>query len=218
MPASTETLGALRAKVQARTGFAAAGAGAGVNAGLIESFLQTAQEEIYWAADWKYLEEYADKVVGAGQTLIDYPANAHPDRILKMSVQVNGLWIPLKEGIEPELYTYLDNRYYPQRFERRQPQIELWPEADQIYTVKIWYIRELAPFSAQGDFCTVDPVLLLMKAIGDAKLHYRQADGQIYLDRVERHLARQKAKTFSTRNFRRRTHADLPIPKPVVVP
>lgn len=217
-----QTLGELRSQIQQRLGFGASGAVAGATAATVDSFLSNAQVQLYLAVDWKKLQHYADKTVGVGQTLIDYPtlaagapADANPDRILKIAVSVNGLWVDLVEGIETQHYSYVDRQYYPQRFER-YAQIELWPQADKTYTVRIWYIRELARFTQDNDRATIDDDLIFLHAMANAKAHYRQPDAETYAGQLTSALNNLKSKQFGNRTFRRGESRDVQV-RPVVV-
>ena len=204
-----QTLGELRSLLQQRLGFGSSGAASGINATTIDNFLFNAQIQLYWHTDWKKLTFYADKTVGSGQTLIDYPttasgapADANPDRILKLAVLVNGLWIPIEEGIGTEHYSYSDRKYYPQRYER-YGQIELWPQADQVYTVRVWYIRELARFTQDNDRTTIDDDLVFLHALANGKAHYRHPDAEVYAGQLATMLSDIKTKQFGNRSFSR---------------
>ena len=212
-----QTLGELRALVTQRLGFGSAGAAAGVISATIDNFLFNAQIQLYLQSDWKKLQYYADKTVGIGQVLIDYPtvatgapADANPDRITKIAVLVNNLWVDLREGIETENYSYQDRRYYPQRYER-YAQIELWPQADIAYKVRIWYIRELGRFTQDGDRCTIDDDMIFLHALANAKAHYRQPDADIYSGQLQTLLTQLKTKQFGTKVFRRGRQQELQI-------
>ena len=217
-----QTLGELRALLTQRLGFGSAGAAAGVISGTIDNFLFNAQIQLYLQADWKKLQHYADKTVGIGQYLIDYPtvaagapADANSERILKIAVKVNSLWVDLREGINTEHYSYQDRRYYPQRYERYS-QIELWPQADIAYTVRIWYIRELGRFTQDADRCTIDDDLIFLHALANAKAHYRQPDADIYTRQMQSLLTQLKTKQFGTRSYRRGDTSELQI-RPKVI-
>lgn len=212
-----QTLGELRSLLQQRLGFQSTGAASGINASTIDNFLFNAQVQIYWHTDWKKLTFYADKTVGNGQTLIDYPttvtgapADANPERILKIAVLVNSIYQPVVEGISSDHYSYSDRKYYPQRYER-YGQIELWPQADQTYSVRIWYIRELGRFSQDNDRTTIDDDLVFLHALANAKAHYRQPDAEIYAGQLATLMGNIKTKQFGNKTFRRGSDAETQI-------
>ena len=219
---SFQTLGELRALLTQRLGFGSAGAAAGVISATIDNFLFNAQIQLYLQSDWKKLQYYADKTIGIGQYLIDYPtviggapADANSERILKIAVKVNSLWVDLREGINTEHYSYQDRNYYPQRYER-YAQIELWPKADISYTVRVWYIRELGRFTQDGDRCTIDDDLIFLHALANAKAHYRQPDADIYTRQMQSILTQLKTKQFGNRSYRRGADSELQI-RPKVI-
>lgn len=217
MPVPNDTLETLRSRLRARLGFSGAGAAAGVNQENLDAILQQAQVSLYWTHDWARLRRYTDTTVGADQYLINYPANAHPERIKAISVQVGSVWSPpLKKGITPQHYTTQDNTSRPYRWEPYE-QIELWPKADQVYNVRIFYIKTLDDFDANDDRSTIDSDLIFTVALGDAKAHYRQPDAKTYADRAEALLLKMKARSWGQTTFNPNDYADDPLPKPVVV-
>lgn len=217
-----KTLGELRATLQQRLGFGSSGAASGINSSTIDNFLYNAQVQLYWACDWKKLTFYTDKTVGVGQVLMDYPtvasgapADANPDRILRIAVLVNGIYQPVQEGIGPDHYTYVDRRYYPQRYERYS-QIELWPQSDGTYSLRIWYIRDLARFSQDNDRTTIDSDLVFMHAIANGKSHYRHPDADVYAVQLDTMMKNLKTKQFGNRKFVRGSNNEIEV-RPVVI-
>lgn len=200
MPAY-RSLGDLRSELRARLGFSAAGAAAGVNQETLNSFLREAQNVLYWTHEWARLRRYETKTVGVNQYLIDYPATANPERIIALSLLQNGIWLPpMKKGISPQLYTYQDNTAPPNRWEPYE-QIELWPKADQQYSLRIFFIKALDRFTQDGDAATIDDSLIFTVALADAKAHYRQPDAAEYKTRAETLLNSLRAKSWGKSTF-----------------
>ncbi len=211
------TLGELRAQLQARCGFGAAGASAGVNVTVMDSFLQTAQEQLYWAGAHRTLQRYVTKQIGAGQTLLDYPEELHPDRITQISVLFSGVWSPpLRRGISPEHYTHQDNPGPPSRYEFYE-QIEFWPMSDAVYDVRLWGMAPLVRFTQENDRTTLDSGLVFSVALGQAKAHYRQPDAQFYVDQAQSILASLKSSQWTGRVYNPNEPASITAPKPQVV-
>ncbi|MCC6530920.1 MAG: hypothetical protein IT531_00085 [Burkholderiales bacterium] len=214
------TLGTLRAIVSARCGFGAQGASIGGNAALIDSWLQNAQAQLYWMQDWKKLQEYDDIEIGIDQTLVDYPDNAHPERILAIAVNIGSgsdLWRPLEEGIRIEHYNTQSSKSYPMRYERYE-QIEVWPACDAIRTLRVWYVKRLGAFTAENDAATLDDELILLHATATAKAHYRQPDAATWGSQLEALLARIKGQSFGGRRFLPPGKDDQALlPRPVVI-
>lgn len=214
------TLGTLRSIISSRCGFGAQGASVGGNAALIDSWLQNAQYQLYWMQDWKKLSEYDDIQVGVGQTLVDYPDNANPERISAIAVNIgdaSALWRSLDEGIRIEHYNTQASRSYPMRYER-YAQIEVWPECDAVRTMRVWYVMNLGRFTEEGDAATIDDELILLHATAAAKAHYRQPDAGTWGSQLDALLVRIKGKTFGNKRYLPpgKEDADL-LPRPVVV-
>lgn len=211
------TLGDMRAELIRRLGYGAAGASAGVISATVDSFLYNAHVQIYWATDWKRLRKYADKTLGVDQYLLDYPEDANPERIKAIWVNVSGVWQEVKKGISEQDYTYQDNNSWPARYEE-YAQIEVLPKSDAVYTVRIWYIQDLTRFSQDGDRSLVDDDLVFLHALANAKLHYKQPDGQVYQGQLESLLAKLKKNSWTQRVFPSNNSENLaPLSKPVVV-
>jgi hypothetical protein len=221
-----KTLGELRATLQTRLGFGAAGAAAGVNAPIIDNFLFNAQVQLYWQFDWRRLIYRADKVMGVGQTLYDYPtiaggapADANEERILKVEVNLmtsgNPRWREVKPGISEDHRNSLVNNGYPQRYER-YAQIEVIPGADAAYTLRTWYVKMLERFTQDADQTTIDSDLVFLHALVNGKQHYKQQDGQIYANQLQVLLTQLKSKGWLRKNFQRGPDQDLE-PRPVVI-
>jgi hypothetical protein len=212
-----QTLGELRARLRARLGYSSAGAAAGVNQEIINSFLQDAQVALYWTHDWARLRAYSDISIGVNQYLVDYPTAANPERVKAISILLNGIWTPpLKKGITPEHYTTQANVSVPYRWEP-YAQIEFWPKADQIYTGRVFYVKNLDPFTEDGHRATIDHDLIFQLALADAKGHYRHPDAPNFKARAENLLISLKAKNWGQSVFSPDDYDEDPIPKPVVV-
>jgi len=211
------TLGELRAKLRARTGFSAAGAAAGVNQEAFNAMLQDAQVVLYWTHDWARLRKYAPITIGVNQYLVDYPTNANPERIRAISILVNGVWTPpIKRGIAPQDYTTQDSTSYPRAWEP-YAQIEFFPKADQVYTGRVFYVENLGRFTQDDDRATIDSDLIFTLALADAKGHYRHQDAANYKSRAETLLTSLKAKNWGKTVFNPLDYGDDVLAKPRVV-
>lgn len=218
MPAAPyKTLGELRAELRSRLGFSGAGAAAGVNQELLNSILQNAQVVLYWTHDWARLRDYEDITIGVDQYLVDYPTACNPERIKAISIQVNGIWTPpLKKGIAPQDYTNHDSTSYPRAWEP-YAQIEFFPKADQLYTGRVFFVKNLERFTQDDDEATIDDRLIMTLAIADGKGHYRHPDAPNYKARAESLLTSLKAKNWGKDVFNPRDFGDDVLAKPRVV-
>ncbi len=232
MPAFVyRTLGELRQELRVRLGFGATGTSQGANNDLLNSFLQNAQNEVYWLQDWKKLHTFVDKTVGVGQNQIDYPtiaagdsATLNPDRLVPTGKSPTPLWvldadrwIPMHQGINEDMWDTMDQQdTYPSRYELLD-QILLWPRSDSVRTIRIWGIKALERFTQDGDRATVDDSLIALHALAHGKAHYGRADAPVYMAQWDRLKAKiLGAQTGSNRVFRRTVQNEI-IPKPVVV-
>lgn len=210
------SLGALRDIVQARLGFGAMGAATGLNITLIDSWLYSAQYYLYWQYEFPELRQIYDWTTAAGQTLYDFPDVMEPRMILDMRVSYNGVWVPMKEGIDYEHDTVVDTRFYPRRFDRFA-QLELWPQPDGIYTVRCDHYKRLGAFAVDVDKATVDDELILMLATSMGKAHYRQPDADFYQKTLNDTLRKLRKKSKGNKRFFRNGVEMEAMPKPVVV-
>jgi hypothetical protein len=199
------TLGELRTELRALVGMATAGSAAGPNTTLVDSHLRNAQTLLYWTHDWAHLRKYGLKALGVQQYLLDYPSTgngANPDRIRYVSVLRGGVWSPpIPKGITPSMYTYQSNYSWPQRWEPYE-QIEIWPAADQAYSVRIFYIENLSRFTQDNDRASLDDTLITMVATATLKSHYRQPDAALAQKASDNLLVSLKAKSWGQSVFK----------------
>lgn len=197
------TLGELRSTLMSRLGMGAQGA-SGASTALMNSLLSNGQTQLYWAQDWKHLIDYADKTLGVGQTLLDYPAagtmNAsntagRDRRILRVETQTSGQWRKLKEGIETEQWTTITTPGAPQRYDR-YAQCLIYPQADQVYTVRFWFVADLGRFTQDDDRASLDDEMILLHAVANGKAHYRQPDAATYQSQLSTLLASLRGQSF----------------------
>lgn len=196
----------------------------GANQTILNSFLSNGQNQLYWAQDWKRLTDYQDKTLGVGQNLIDYPdvgamtsgSAARNARIIRLEVPINGQYSRLTEGITTDHWSTMETQSWPSRFER-YGQIMIYPKADAIYTVRVWFIQDLGAFTNDGHTATLDDEMILLHALTNAKAHYRQPDAKLYEGQLNALLAGLRGQSFSTEGVYRRGDMPPPERKPVVV-
>ncbi len=215
------TLEELAAIVSARLGFGSQGSSLGANAVLIRSFLQSAQYQLYWMQDWKKLTKRYDASIGVGQTLNDYPTDANPERILKVSTNRGSTtspdWVDLEQGIETFHYNTVTLQSFPKRYEVYN-QIETWPENDAVRPLRIWYIQALPSFTENTDRPLIDDEMILLHATAAGKGHYRHPDAPQWASQLDALLTRIRGTAFGNKRF----HAPgkepaEPLARPVVV-
>lgn len=211
------TLETLRAEILARLGMGGMGPSGGANQALIDSFLRNGQAQLYRLQDWRHLIEYEDKTLGVGQNQIDYPSACERDRrVLRLEYPYNGDYTRLTEGISTEMWSLMDMQSYPQRYER-YAQILLFPQADQLYTVRVWYVKDLGRFTENGDNATLDDEMILLHALANAKAHYRQPDAATYQGQLNSLLGSLRGQSFGSNGVYRRGDPGPLQRKPLVV-
>ena len=198
------TLEALRAEILARLGMGGMGPSGGANQALIDSFLRNGQAQLYWLQDWRRLTWFEDKSIGVGQNQIDYPAACGRDqRVLRIESPVGGQYAKLCEGITTDMWSTMDTQGSPQCYERFE-QILLYPKADQLYTVRVWYVADLGRFTENGDNATLDDEMIFLHALANAKAHYRQPDAATYQGQLNSLLGSLRGQSFGSNGVYRR--------------
>jgi hypothetical protein len=218
------TLGELRAELLSRLGMGAMGASGGANGTLTNSFLRNGQSQLYRMQDWKHLTDYFDKTLGTSQNLLDYPTAgtmntsvgcSRDKRILRLERVIDTTYVKLEEGIDTEHWDTMETLTYPMRYERFK-QLLIYPKADQTYTVRVWFIRDLGRFTQDNDEATLDDEMILLHALANAKAHYRQPDAATYQGQLNTLLASLRGQSFGSNGVYRRNERPLPLAKPRV--
>jgi hypothetical protein len=218
------TLGELRAELLARLGMAAMGASGGANLTLCNSFLRNGQAQLYRMQDWRHLIDYQDKTLGQSQNLLDYPTDgvmsggscARNKRVLRVETQYSGQWMELAEGISTEMWSTMDTTSQPVRYERFA-QLLVYPKANQVYTVRVWFVADLGRFTEDGDTATLDDEMIFLHALSNAKAHYRQPDAPTYQGQLNTLLGTLRGQSFGSNGVYRRGMGGSPERKPAVV-
>ena len=104
---------------------------------------------------------------------------------------------------------------YPVRCER-YAQLLLYPMADQIYTIRFWYVADLGAFTQAGDRATLDDEMIMLHAITNAKAHYRHPDAKLYEGQLTTLMGSLRGQSFKMGGVYRRDESRAIEPKPVV--
>lgn len=211
------TLEDLRAELMARLGMAGMGASGGANQAIFDSFLRNGQAQLYWMQDWKKLVWFEEKTLGVEQNVLDYPDACERDtRVLKIETVYNGQWRELQEEIRTEDWNTMDTLSFPSRYERYE-QLLIYPKADQTYTIRIWYVRDLAAFTENSHRSTIDDEMVFLHALANAKSHYRHPDAQTYQGQLNTLLASIRGQSFGSNGVYRRDVIPSAQQRPAVV-
>lgn len=186
------TLGELRAELSRRLGFGAQGS-SGINAGLLDSFLHNAQKQLFASFEWRDRITFDDKEIGVDQTQADWADDCDPAFLRDVAVYDGMRWAPMQEGITWAMRSD-DTQGQPCRFERFA-QMEVWPPPDAIYTIRRYYVASPGRFTQDNDRASIDDSLIFLHALTNAKLHYKQGDGEAYANQLNAMLDKLKAKS-----------------------
>jgi hypothetical protein len=205
-----KTLGELRSDLSRRLGFGAQGS-SGINSSLLDTFLQNAQDQLFAAFEWRQLIKYDDKVIGANQTLIDWADDCEPTHLRDVAIYDGSRWVPMNEGITWDMRSQ-DTTSIPSRYER-YAQMEVWPVPDAQYTIRRYYVATPSRFTQDNDRASIDDGLVFLHAVTNAKLHYKQNDGQAYANQLNAMLDKLKGKNRGQAVVSRRGAQETP-PRP----
>lgn len=227
--AYTETLADLRTRVLVRLGFGAQTASPPPGmAALINDFLQSAQKLVAKKYPMLRTERWYTWTTVAGTRFYSLSGDddgvTSPDHILDpQSIRevwvedTNGTFTPLYEGIDPSWYTIEDQQGLPERYEIRQG-IEIIPPPDQAYLLHIKGHTQNFAFAGDTDVATIDPELIFLLALANAKAHYQQPDAQNYFTQATSYLGDIIAGNHGTRRYvPGSSQDDVPPPRPVLV-
>ena len=187
-----KTLGELRSDLSRRLGFGAQGS-SGINSGLLDSFLQNAQDQLFRSFEWRNLIKYDEETLGQGQQFYDYATDCDPANVREVAVWDGSRWEPMTEGITWAMRSD-DAQNQPYRFER-YAQMEVWPIPDAQYTIRRYYVATPGRFTQDNDRASLDDGLIFLHAVTNAKLHYKQADGEAYANQLNAMLTKLKGKS-----------------------
>ncbi len=224
----TDTLKIIRDRVLIRLGFAAqlANLPPGMES-LINDFISSAQvqmaqrypelvtERFYtWtmiAGTRFYSVSGDDEGVTAPDFILD------PRKITWVGVEdLNGAFIPLFEGIDPTLYTNEAEQGFPRFYEIRQS-VEVYPSPNDAYKLQIKGRPKNFKFTADADIATIDPELVFLLALANAKAHYSQPDASIYFTQATSHLGQLVSGSHGTKRYIPKADVELVPQRPTLV-
>ncbi|MEE9311793.1 MAG: hypothetical protein V3V10_05200 [Planctomycetota bacterium] len=226
----TATLATLRVRVLKRLGFGAQTANPPPGmALLVDEFISSAQtqlatrfpelvtERFYtWTmvVDQRFYTTSGDD---DGVTTPDFILD--PKKITWVGVEdLNGTFYPLREGINPLLYTTeTTNTGLPYAYEIRQS-LEVFPAPDAAYLLQVKGRPKNFPLAGDADIVTIDDELIFLLALANAKAHYQQTDAESYFTQATSYLGTLNAGTYGTARFVPGTVQAAPLPQPVLLP
>ncbi len=220
-----KTKGDIRSKLLIRLGYGGLGAAAGPFVPKADEFLDTAQDEIYEMIKDQGRTSYWDLTIGVAQQWEDVPSNMDPQGVTSVSVWYQDDWLPMIKGIgiaEDSIYDDIPGE--PLRWDYKynqatgKAQIEIWPKTDAIYTVRLESELVPADFVADGDYCSVDFMLLLLHATAYGKADLNKPDAGIAMAAWDRRKNQIKARQHNAKRYIRGEKKPDPIAKPKLAP
>jgi hypothetical protein len=189
------TMETLRVRLMRRLGFSAqvASPPPGMSE-LLRDFLTEAQELVYSGYNGYFQHErwftwsivsgtrFYDFGDGADPEQEDCEKRLNPNMIQWVGVSEDGRsWQTLTRGINQLQYDH-ERVGRPERYDLGSC-IELWPEPDtNDYKLRVYGMIGLMPFTDDAHFTTIDQHMVFLRALTNAKAHYKQPDWQNYIE------------------------------------
>lgn len=120
-------------------------------------------------------------------------------RVSEAWIQDGNRWSRMVAGIPSELFNVTTSNI-PTHFDLRE-YIEIFPAPDQAYTLHFKAHMGLQHFTADTDYCTLDPHIVLLMALANAKAHYGQADANAYYRQAEIAIGRLNVGNFHLKRY-----------------
>jgi hypothetical protein len=216
---AARTLVSLRTELAQRLGFSSSGSGAILQQDILNSALNSAQQQLYYEFGDLLTHKVHDlgKTV-AGQALYSPPADCdlYKPLIVSLDRGGSGRYYEMQIGIGVNEHNMdpVINDQYPWRWDILDDgtaKIELWPTPnDSDSNIRLEYNAALGDFSADNDLSSINPPqLVLLHSIATMKAHYRQPDWAIYEGQLSQLLGRIKSIALtgggSIRRYNKRT-------------
>ncbi len=219
---NARTLSDLRAELLAATGYAsqASNPPPGI-ATKYNNFLRQSQEYLWRKYKALQVERFFTWQMQTGVRYYDHDQNFDCaaaqllDRYSIKSVHVqdtNGTWWPLIKGIDPTFYTLDSNYGWPTHYEIRQC-IEVFPAPQDLYKLRVLGNFLCNPFTADGNYTTIDAEPVLLWAIGMAKADKGASDAGNYFQMARDYIGGLRAGTHASARYIP-NQRNLPVPTP----
>lgn len=204
MAAIYRTLKQLRDELSMRLGFAAQHSQ--INAALLNSFLRSANAQIWAQSSWLHGRKDSESTLTTPWQFLAYPSGVEPGFITSISAKVSNQWVPLTAGISDAQRTAITAASYPTNYAENSndagtAKIEVWPVCTANVDIRIQYDAQPSAFTKDTDRASVPDELVFLHALVNAKLHYRQPDGQGYGTQLQTMLDTYLAKNFGKRVY-----------------
>lgn len=213
-----ETMQTLRVRMMRRLGYSAQATNPppGMSE-LLRDYLSEAQRLVYreYLHIWR-LKRWFSWTLVPGERFYGFAGNdetvalvdpcskvMQPDAIDWVGVsELDGSnWTPLHQGIDPRMFSDQDVASgRPMRFESGQ-RLELWPVPSEPMILRVHAAFGLLPFAVDADYTTVDPDIVWLRAMTNAKAHAKQPDATNYHDQEVTRLQALCAATHGMQRY-----------------
>jgi hypothetical protein len=141
--------------------------------------------------------------------------NLHLRQITYVGLLDGVTWNDMISGIKPTDFNNTSQQR-PSHYEIREF-VEFFPEPDKAYTLYIKGRTGLRPFGADTDVTSMDPHVVFLQSLAQAKAHYGQGDANIYFQQLENLLGNLNSESFGNDRFIPSQDMEVPpLPYPEV--
>ncbi len=213
MAATYRTLKQLRDDLALRLGFGAQHSQ--INAPLLNSFLRSANSQLWVVSEWLHGRKDYEGALTTPWQFMAYPTGCEPGFIRSISAKVSGQWVPLHRGIDDSMRSSITSASYPTHYDENandagESKLEFWPVSTANVDIRIEFEAQPSAFTKDTDRASLPDELVFLHALVNAKLHYRQPDGESYVGQLNNMLDQYKARNFGKRVFS--PHEKMPDP------
>lgn len=174
------------------------------------------KQEWYWN-DFAWPHLRVDRIieVQAGQRYYAMPADMDIDRISHIAFRSDGVFQPMRAGIDDSHYAVSDSDtgqrdWPPRRWQiTEDEQLEIWPISSQNYDpvtqegrIRITGIRRLKRFTAETDRADLDDQLIVKSCAADFLAANGAKDAQLKLDEANRLYVKLRGQLLPRKKFR----------------
>ena len=201
MTPSFDTLGNLRRRLAVRLGFGAQADALGIQAPILDDFLQSAQVYLCRIIRWRHLQCLHVEDLCVDQRVMDLPDDCLIDGIHRVLVLDAGVWREVKAGLPVLLSKRGDDTGVPTRYEfmaheESTAQLHFNPIPTEKVSVAIEYYASPSRFTASTDRASIPDDLIFLHALANAKAHYRQPDAQAASGQLDNALVKARIHNF----------------------
>ena len=201
MTPSFDTLGNLRRRLAVRLGFGAQADALGIQAPILDDFLQSAQVYLCRIIRWRHLQCLHVEDLCVDQRVMDLPDDCLIDGIHRVLVLDAGVWREVKAGLPAILSKRGEDVGIPMRYEfvaheESVGQLHFHPIPTEKVSVAIEYYASPSRFTASTDRASIPDDLIFLHALANAKAHYRQPDAQAASGQLDNALVKARIHNF----------------------